>query len=289
MKRWKKGCFKISWMKKASKSLLSLFDPMMPRARHQTMLGSVHLSTVKINVPVCGESAKSSLQARSRVSKYGHLLPSPRCRQLSPLLRRHVGRAAPCRRRLQPTGGVPLRTLTLTFVTLLHSNDFLWTDNRDSWRASAPNRQSGLYIARAVLTFPFLLQTGLAGRLSPSSSGVLTLCFRDTSPNVGAFLIGWKFTQEQVAQKPHAMGSRHCGDKNGGPHLECESQAHWGVCVSNQEVDVVVGKSKRGKVINWEYDLFKPGGFTFGAAALQGALQGPQRRDDKKKNATRLM
>lgn len=36
-------------------------------------------------------------------------------------------------------------------------------------------------------------------------------------------------------------------DKNGGPHLECESQAHWGVWVSHQEVDVAVGKSKKGK------------------------------------------
>lgn len=79
------------------------------------------------------------------------------------------------------------------------------------------------------------------------------------------------------------MGSRHRGHKNGSPHLECESQARCGACVSNQEVDVVVGKSKRRKVINWEYDLFKPVVFKLGAAALQGALEGPQRREDKKK------
>lgn len=79
------------------------------------------------------------------------------------------------------------------------------------------------------------------------------------------------------------MGSRHRGDKNGSPHLECESQARCGVCDSNQEVDAVVGKSKGRKVMNWEYDLFKQVVFKLGAAALQGALEGPQRREDEKK------
>lgn len=57
----------------------------------------------------------------------------------------------------------------------------------------------------------------------------------------------------------------------------------WGFCDSNQDVDVVVGKSKRRKVINWECDLFKQVVFKLGAAALQGALEGPQRREDEKK------
>lgn len=177
--------------------------------------------------------------------------PSPRRHRLSRLLRRHVGGAA----LLQPTGGVSQCRLTLTSLTLSRSDNFLWTDNRDFLTCICPEPSVGPKHSPACAHFPLPAANRADWTLVSLQQWDIDTVSEILPQLSELFWQGQSSPRSRLHKTPPHNGLEaecvrvfHRGDKNSSPHLECESQALCGLCVSNHEVSVVVGKSKRRKV-----------------------------------------